>query len=73
MTRDEHMKWCKDRAMEYVRSGDLTNAVASMISDLNKRPDTELKAATAMLGMFAAQQAVQGDRDGVQRFILGFN
>lgn len=40
MTREEHLNWCKTRAIEYVEAGDLSNAQASMISDLGKHPDT---------------------------------
>lgn len=42
MTREEHVKWCKDRAMDYVKHGDLLNAVTSMMSDMDKHPDTKL-------------------------------
>ena len=41
MNRAEHLQWCKDRAMEYCRQGDVTNAYASMASDLSKHPETE--------------------------------
>jgi hypothetical protein len=34
VTRDEHLAWCKRRALEYVDAGDPTHAVASMASDL---------------------------------------
>lgn len=72
-TREEHMQWCKDRAMEYVRTGDLVNAVASMMSDLEKHPETKSTGgALAMLGLMAATQAQQGDRDCVERYIQGF-
>ena len=74
MTREEHMKWCKDRAMEYVKEGDLLNAVASMMYDLEKHPETSAKVgAMAMLGFLAMQEAQSGDRDGVVRYIEGFN
>lgn len=76
MTREEHMKWCKDRAMDYVNRGDLQNAVLSMMSDLEKHEDTSLKkrgGALAMLGLMAMQQAASNDRDGVVRYIEGFN
>ena len=36
MTRDEHLAWAKTRALEYLDAGDLTNAFASMGSDLSK-------------------------------------
>src|SRR6476660_9902729 len=41
LTRDEHLAWCKRRALEYVDAGDLTRAVASMTSDLKTHPDTD--------------------------------
>jgi hypothetical protein len=73
MTRAEHMQWCKDRAMEYVNRGDLVGAVASMISDLDKHPGTSFRPNTTLIAMWAAEQAIQGDTEGVKRFILGFN
>ena len=74
MTRDEHLTWCKQRAMEYVACGDLVNAVISMMSDLEKHPDTSAKGTTlAMLGLLAAQQAANADVRNVIRYIQGFN
>jgi hypothetical protein len=35
-TRAEHLQWCKDRALPYAEAGDKTQAIASMLSDLNK-------------------------------------
>ncbi len=40
-TRDEHIAWCKTRALEYFDRGDLNGAVMSMLSDLRKHPETE--------------------------------
>lgn len=40
MDRAEHLQWCKDRALEYTKEGDTSQAVASMTSDLSKHPDT---------------------------------
>ena len=75
MTRQEHLQWCKDRAMEYVKEGDLLQAVTSMMSDLNKHPETADKTGSilGMLGIMACQQAQDGDREGVVRYIEGFN
>lgn len=39
-TRAEHLKWCKDRALEYADNGDQAGAVGSLRSDLGKHPDT---------------------------------
>jgi len=41
MTREEHINWCKMRAMEYVVIGDFANAVWGMLSDLGLHPDTK--------------------------------
>lgn len=35
-TRDEHLRYCKDRALEVLGTGDLKGAVGSMTSDLLK-------------------------------------
>ena len=71
MTRQEHLDWCKKRAHEYLNRGDIANAVTSMLSDMNKHPETELKTPTlSMLGMLAIQS---GDRNEARRFIDGFN
>jgi len=40
MERSEHLRWCKTRALEYVKTGDLEEAFASMISDLGKHEET---------------------------------
>lgn len=71
MTRQEHLDWCKKRAHEYLARGDIQNAVTSMLSDMNKHPETALQAPTlAMLGMMAIQS---GDQREARRFIDGFN
>lgn len=36
MTRDEHLSWCKTRALQVLDSGDVAGAMASMMSDLGK-------------------------------------
>jgi hypothetical protein len=38
-TRDEHLAWCKQRALEYL-PGDPVGAFMSMASDLRKHPET---------------------------------
>ena len=70
MTREEHMAWCKQRAHEYLKTGDLQNAVASMISDLSKHPETEgAGKSMAPIGLFAV---MSGDDHEVRKFIDGF-
>jgi len=40
MTREEHMQWSKKRALEYLDNNNITNAFASLASDLSKHPET---------------------------------
>lgn len=53
MNRSEHLQWCKDRALEYVNTGDLKNAFASFQSDMTKHEETNdhiaLKLGTMLL------------------------
>jgi hypothetical protein len=72
ITRAEHVAWCKERALEYVEMGDLGQAVASMVSDMNKHPAT-LASTAAFMGQVGLVAAMRGDADGVRRWIEGFN
>jgi hypothetical protein len=68
VTRDEHLAWCKKQALECVDAGDLTNAVASMGSDLKKHPDTDNPA----LNVIGMMYVTDGDIAAVKRWIEGF-
>ena len=68
--RAEHLAFCKRRALEYLDAGDLTNAVASMGSDLDKHPETRAAGALVQLGMM---YLMNRDASGVRRWIEGFN
>jgi len=71
MNRAEHLQWCKDRAMKYVDNGDLTEAVASICSDINKHPDTQGHA-----GIQLAMPLMLGGNltyEKTKSFIEGFN
>jgi hypothetical protein len=69
-SRSEHLRWCKARALEYWRAGDLTNAVMSMGSDLDKHEETKIEA--PYLLMLGTIFATKHDSDGVKRWIEGF-
>ena len=72
MTRAEHVAWCKQRALEYIDRGDVTNAYASMASDLGKHPETANHAAIGL----GVQLMMIGDLktpDSMRNFINGFN
>lgn len=71
-TRAEHLKWCKDRALEYVERGELQDAYASFCSDMNKHDETRDHAAIPV----DLQLMMIGDlntREAMKRFIEGFN
>jgi hypothetical protein len=40
-TREEHLKWCKDRALEYIEMGEPEHAFNSFMSDLFKHEETK--------------------------------
>lgn len=72
MSRDEHLKWAKDRALEYVEAGDMTNALASMMSDLPKHPELADHAGI-MLGMMLAASGHLRSAHDMRNWIVGFN
>ncbi len=69
-TRQEHLQWCKQRALEYVDRNDINNAIASMLSDLRKHPELAEAAAIAPMLMLVIDRNSQ---DSVRNFITGFN
>jgi len=71
-TRGEHIEWCKKRALEYVDSGDLTGAYASMTSDLRKHSETVSHPAIG-LGMMLLMAEQLNTPSEMRHFIEGFN
>lgn len=69
-SRDEHLAWAKQRALEYLTKGDITNAIASMGSDLMKHE--ELKTISMAMMPVALSYAMNHDLDGARRWIEGF-
>jgi hypothetical protein len=69
MTREEHLRWAKERALEYVQDGELADAVASMSSNLDKHPELGANPALVMIGMMAV---IQHDAAAVRRWIEDF-
>ena len=70
--REAHLAMCKRNALEYLADGDIQNAIASMLSDLNKHPKTAMNPGSVLskLGMLAV---INHDEEGARRFIEGFN
>lgn len=69
-TREEHLAWCKARALEYLDAGDVANAIASMMSDMTKHQETGCNSHLSMLGLM---YAAKNDSAGARRWIEGFN
>jgi len=68
LTRDQHLAWCKQRALAYLPA-DPANAMASMLSDLTKHVGTREHPGRELAPMF------YGSRNPaeVRRWIEGFN
>lgn len=71
-TRAEHMAWCKQRALEYVERGNVTSAIASMLSDLGKHPDTAAHSGIHLAAMMMLHGMLK-EASEVREFIEGFN
>ena len=72
MNREEHLSWCKKRALEYVDAGDFEQAIASMGSDLGKHPDTANHAGI-QLGVMLLMVGKLTSYEETRKFIEGFN
>ncbi len=71
-TREEHLQWCKDRALQYVDSGDLFQAFTSMCSDLTKHDETKDHCGIEM-GLLSQLAKCDRNPDQMRDWILGFN
>lgn len=71
-TREEHLAWCKQRALEYVELGDYNQALTSMMSDLGKHPGTasHIGIELTVILMF---NGLLKTREEVIKHIKGFN
>jgi hypothetical protein len=80
MTRDEHMKWCKSRAIDEfdfynTKSGlkeAIKNGIISMTSDINKHPETKSESLQALCMMQLLGNMIHSRSEFVN-FINGFN
>ena len=69
LPRDKYVERCKQRALDYLDRGDLRNAVASFVSNMNARPDCELPHHLAALGVLLL---MRDDALGWRTLIEGF-
>lgn len=72
MTREEHLQWCKDRALEYVDANDTSQAFASFSSDMSKHPETANHSALK-LGTMLLMGGHLNTPAEMRKWILGFN
>jgi hypothetical protein len=73
ISRDEHLEWCKKRALEYLDAGDTRQAFTSMLSDLGKHPELENHAGLRIGVGFMVLPGWIDNRVEVRRWIVGFN
>ena len=71
-TREEHLAWCKKRALLYCDTGDIVRAFESLVSDLNLSDETKNHAGI-QLGMPLMMLGELGTVAEMRRFIEGFN
>jgi hypothetical protein len=70
-TREQHLADCKRAALEYLDTGDVTNAIASMMSDMRKHDETRvLNEFIVDMGLAIV---VRGDPHEARRWIEGFH
>jgi len=73
MTRDEHLKWCKERAYQEINfSGRGNDGIISMMSDLSKHPETANHSGIKLATMFMMMGKFDS-ADEARKFIEGFN
>lgn len=71
-TRNEHLAWAKERALEYVDdAGSPVDAITSLLSDLRKHPDTRDHGGIELTGMLMLGGFLT-DQSEVRRHIEGF-
>lgn len=71
-TREQHLEWCKKRAMEYVDVGDTTQAYASFASDMAQHPETNKHAALG-IGLMMLMNGQLDAAEKMRKFINGFH
>lgn len=70
LSRTMHLNWCKERALEYARRGELEQALASFWSDIKKHPETM----DISFNMYSIGVSIVTDKDRKQMemYIQGF-
>ncbi len=69
MNRQEHLQWCKKRALEELKENGVASAAASFVSDMGKHEQTK-NPMTQQLILFAM---MSNDPKQLEECINGFN
>lgn len=73
-TRQQHLDWCKKRALEYVDAGDLRQAIVSFASDVGKHPQTvDIRTTISMLGIPLMMAGQLNTPQEMREHIEGYN
>lgn len=70
--REDHLKFCKQRALEYVDAGNLADAFSSFNSDMLKHEETANHSAL-QLGMMLMLAGHLSTATQMRNYINGFN
>jgi hypothetical protein len=72
LTRQEHLDWCKKRALELLDLGDRQQAVISMLADLRKHPELQNHPG-GMIGTMMLLGGFLETNEEIRKWINGFN
>ncbi len=70
--RNDHIEWCKKRALEYIDNGNFSEAYTSIASDLKKNEETKDHPAI-LTGMQLMMIGELNTPQSMRKFIEGFN
>lgn len=74
VTRQEHLEWCKKRAIEYIDAGNVSEALSSFASDVTKHPETEaIRDTIANLGIPLLMAGAINTPQAMRKHINGYN
>ncbi len=71
-SRSEHLKWAKERALQYVKNGNIADALSSILSDLGKHeklsdhPAIMLQGSLSLSGHLDTKEEVETFINGIQ-------
>lgn len=71
-SREEHLQWCKNRALEYVTRGELQFAFSSFKSDMSKHEETKKHSALEIFTLMFLNGHLETP-EAMRKFIEGFN